>query len=109
MLLTTCMVDFFFCNIGLTSCITAKQTTTISNILPKRESHSKYPKLAGGQCPKPQAGIKQTQSIGLSSLVDSIYSSRSAFGAFKINLSGAYSSNLQILFPCNPFTVLSKN
>ena len=26
MLLTTCMVDFFFCNIGLTSCITAKQT-----------------------------------------------------------------------------------
>ena len=31
MLLTTCMVDFFFCNIGLTSCITAKQTTTISN------------------------------------------------------------------------------
>ena len=24
MLLTTCMVDFFFCNIGLTSCITSK-------------------------------------------------------------------------------------
>ena len=30
--------------------------------------------------------MKQTQSIGLSSLVDSIYSSRNAFGAFKINL-----------------------
>lgn len=30
--------------------------------------------------------MKQNQSIGLSSLVDSIYSSRNAFGAFKINL-----------------------
>ena len=30
--------------------------------------------------------MKQTQSIGLSSLVESIYSSRNAFGAFKINL-----------------------
>ena len=30
--------------------------------------------------------MKQTQSIGLSSLVDSIYSSRNAFGAFKIKL-----------------------
>lgn len=48
--------------------------------------------------PKATGRIKQTQSIGLSSLVDSIYSSRNAFGAFKINLSGAYSSNLQILF-----------
>ena len=55
MLFTTCMVDFFFCNIGLTNCSTTKQTTTIAVQLPMRESHSEYSELAEGQYLKPLA------------------------------------------------------